>query len=191
MTNNNSMNPRQLSLIAFLLTTACALDPQRALGQAPSLQNHPVFAKYPSTQQFLAEVATFKREHPHEFALARADFDLAVRSNRELEAPKIPGQPEPHVERKWPLGSISSRELLEDSLKELANTPHAEANIAFVQQHMDEFTVDYTPALRMVAIDVLLNGWRSRRRISRSSCPGKDLLFHSMSPLTRSNPLPN
>lgn len=161
--NNKSTNHCQLSLITAVLATLCSpgpLGPQGAFGQAQRLQNHPVFAKYPPPQELLAQVESFKREHPDDFSLARADFDLAVRSNREFEAPKIQGQPEPHVIREWPLGTIGGRDFYDAFvLPELANTPYAEANIAFVKQHMDEFTVEFTPALRMVAIDVLLNGW--------------------------------
>lgn len=126
---------------------------------ASDCTDHRVFGKFPATGDLRKEVDNFKNEHPVEFAAARADFDLAVRSNRDLQGPKVPGQPVPHVVEDYRLVHIPSLDMLEDSIRIWQKTEGGEETVAFLRQHADALTMDYTPALRIVALDVLIDGW--------------------------------
>ena len=122
------------------------------------LVNHSVFDKYASPEQLRMAVDEFKREHAEEYEAAWKDFTLAVAFVLDAERPQMRHM---HVIRKWvpyfpPLRpgyeSVSDEERLAGG----RNSPEW---VAFCRRHVEELTLEYTPALRMVALGVLLDGW--------------------------------
>lgn len=141
------------------LTTALGVALFSIAVNGQRLDEHPILAKYPSPDDLQRAVDEFKRTHAEEYRTAMVDFTLAVRSNLEVEWPRI--GPPPRVIPEWPLRLPALRPFYE-MLVELSERKREDGDelwIAFYQEHMDSITVEFTPAVRMVALDVLLNGW--------------------------------
>lgn len=159
----NSRPDRNGMLLIMLICTAMAAISAHAFAQM-SLLEHPVFAKYPSSEELQRRIEQFRREHPDEFAGARADFDTAIRflhnqpppSARDIAA--VHGKV-PHRIHRWRLQFPHHREWLLQHEAEQGGNDGTPARVLFVREHIDELTVDFSLALRMVALDVILNGW--------------------------------
>lgn len=157
MSRNNRLFIRRRvvsSLGTILGVTLCSIA-----GNAQRLDKHPVLAKYPSAEDLQRKVDEFKRENPAEFAAALDDLAEAVRFNLGLERP-LKG-PQPIVFREWvlylpPLRPFYEQISDDERIKDKDISPNW---VAFLREHIDKLTVEYRPATRMVALDVLLNGW--------------------------------
>ena len=130
-------------------------------GGGPADNDHPVFAKYPSPAELQARIDSFREANPQAFAAARDDFGLAIRSKLGLKGPKAPWYKPPHVR---PRGlqlkyRLKPRSSYEEAIANAESRPGGEAVAQFLREHIDDYAVEFTPALRLVVIDVLLNGW--------------------------------
>ena len=152
-----------MNMKSYLTTTALLLAMNSLLSAqqvppAPTLEQ--VLDNYPSRAELQSRVDAYKAAHLAEFAAAKADFDLAIRSMLTLEFPEDPYPSRRHVERKpLALPSYFSRPTVLHKIERCnEDTAFSEWKV-FYQTHIDEIVVDETPALRYVYLDLLLNGW--------------------------------
>jgi hypothetical protein len=118
-----------------------------------------VAAKFASRAELKARVAQFRDSHSNEFATAKADFGLAVRSMISLDFPEARDR----------RGAIAPSP--PQALPSFGNREHWVAQVAryrqgneigkatFYENHLDEISVEDCPAFRVVLLDVLLDGW--------------------------------
>jgi len=115
--------------------------------------------KYLSRTEIQARLDQYKNEHAVEFPAVRNDFDLAIRSMLTLDLPEPAawrtrvGKP-----KKDPLPSFYTRKQVLDDVAMYSDRGDNE-RAGFYSRHLEEISVDQTVALRMLCIDVLLNGW--------------------------------
>jgi len=147
---------KHLTTIVFVLAFSPLLRAQQ-VPPAPTLEQ--VLDNYPSRAELQSRVDAYKAEHPAEFAAAKADFDLAIRSMLTLEFPEPASSQSGIVPfKRKPLSSFYTRRMMVDDVAMYQQRGDAE-RATFYQTHMEEIVVDETPALRYVYLDVLLNGW--------------------------------
>ena len=137
-----------------------ALGHSRTCAQE-KLHDHRVFDKYPSPEQLQGRIDAFKREHADEFAGARADFDLAVRSGLELTPVAFADERQPVRIDRWRLHLPVFRSIFERDIADFKAENRAKLRTAFYEAHLNELTVEPTVALRYVLLDIMMNGWNN------------------------------
>ncbi|MCG3129460.1 MAG: hypothetical protein FLDDKLPJ_00187 [Phycisphaerae bacterium] len=119
-----------------------------------------VLNRYPSPDEWQRRIHDLKRDRPDEYTLAKEDFDLALRSLYTLAVPAVGEPRNPRYIPRWPRPiPIPTREDIESTTPEFKGQPGFEAYDAFMREHMDEYVVEDTPALRVVLAETLMHGW--------------------------------
>lgn len=153
------MPTRLLTVLSVGMLCVPALAEDEALTAAWNA----VVAKYPTTNELRQRIDAYKSEHSAEFAAAKADFDLAVRSMIGLNFPPSPyamqraGGP-----RKDPMPALIHRDKLTNSIARLRaeNGGDYQQYADFYEAHFEEIALEQSPAHRYVYLDCLLNGWQ-------------------------------
>lgn len=151
--------PTICGLVLFIITTV------QTHGDEPNIVVawNAVVAKYPSTDELHQRVSAYKSEHSAEFAAAKADFDLAVRSMVGLDFPPSPYDARRHGgPQKDPMPALIHRDKLTNSIARLrAETGGDFQRYAdFYEAHFEEIALEQSPAHRYVYLHCLLNGWQ-------------------------------
>jgi hypothetical protein len=153
------MNSRGLSACMALFIAGSAfplLQNGEAYGHV-AFMDHPVFSKYPSPEELQRAVEEFKASHSEKFEAAMRNFATAVRRNLKERRP-----PDKRIVRQeWRLWLPPLRPEYESvsDAERIRSMPEWEEWFRFYREHVDELTLEYVPALRIVALDVILNGW--------------------------------
>ncbi len=148
-------------IVVFVVSqiVSCGL----ALGEEDELESawNAVVTKYRAPDDLRQRVDTYKSEHAAEFAAAKADFELAVRSIVSLDIPLSPDHKRRQVIKKRELPSLKSRDSLLRSINSFRSngSPDALQCADFWESHFEDVVIGQTPAHLYVYFDCLLNGW--------------------------------
>lgn len=148
------MSTQSLILMPLIATMLCLPSPSLS----DELDNHPALARYPSPEEWQRRVETAKRDKPNEFAAARTDYDLAIRSvyiYKLYETMPI----EDRIGKQVLIRGLWTRDMIADSTNRIQDVEKKAQAERFWREHIEEFVVDDSPIMRLVLAEAMLDEW--------------------------------